>query len=95
MQNRPFSVCNDGSGDSGIKKMNPVCVNIFDANNSSEVQTKFYGMSVTTGVDCSKSETLFNAINGKFVQDDTPWQNVVSVGLDNTTATIGSRNSIK
>ena len=38
MQNRPFSICNDGSSYSGIKKMNPVCVNIFNANNSSEVQ---------------------------------------------------------
>ena len=42
MQNRPFSIWNDGSSDSGIKQMNPVCVNIFDANNSSAVQTKFY-----------------------------------------------------
>ena len=38
MQNRPFSICKDGSSDSEIKKMNPLCVNIFDANNSSEVQ---------------------------------------------------------
>ena len=63
MQNRPFSICNDGSSDSGIKKMSPVCVNLFDANNSSEVQTKFYDMCVTTGADCSKCETLVNAIN--------------------------------
>ena len=27
---------------------------------------------VTTGVDCSRSETLFNAINDKFVKDDIP-----------------------
>ena len=53
--------------------MNPVCVNIFDANNSSKVQTKFYDMCVTTGVDCSKGETLFNPINDKFVKDDIPW----------------------
>ena len=73
MQNRSFSICNDDSSDSGIKKTNPVCVNIFDANNSSQVQTKFYDMCVTTGVDCSKSETLFNAINDKFVKDDIHW----------------------
>ena len=95
MQNRPFSICNDGCSDSGIKKMNPVCVNIFDAKNSSELQTKFYDMFVTTGVDCSKSETLFNAINDKFVKDDIPWQNVISVGLDNTSCNIGIRNSVK
>ena len=75
--------------------MNPICVNIFDANNSSAVQTKFYDMCITTGVDCSRSETLFNAIKDKFVKDDIPWQNVFSVGLDNTSANIGIRNSVK
>ena len=95
MQNRLFSICNDGSSDSGIKKINPVCVNIFDADNSSEVQTKFYDMCVTTGVDCSKSETLFNAIIDKFVKDEIPWQNVISVGLDNRSANMGIRSYAK
>ena len=45
-------------------------------------------MCVTTGVDCSKNETLFNVINDKFVKDDIPWQNVISVGLDNASANI-------
>ena len=39
MQNKPFSICNDDYSDSGIKKMNSVSVHIFDANNSSEVQS--------------------------------------------------------
>ena len=95
MQNRPLSICNDGSSDSGIKKMNPVCINIFDANNSLQVQTKFYDMCVDTRVDRSKSETLFNAINDKFVKDDIHWQNVISVGLDNSSAKMGICNSVK
>ena len=65
--------------------MNPVCVTIFGANNLSEVQW----------VDCSKSETLFNAINEKFVKGDIHWQNVISVGFDNTSANMGIRNSVK
>ena len=65
--------------------MNPVCVTIFDANNSSEVQW----------VDCSKVETLFNAINDKFVKGDIHWQNVINVGFDNTSAKIEIRNSVK
>ena len=95
MQNRSFSICNDGPSDSGIKKMNPMCVNIFVANNSSEVQTKFYDTCVTTGVDCPKSETLFNAINDKFVKDDIHWQHVISVGFDNTSTNMGICNSVK
>ena len=53
--------------------MNLLCANIFDANNSSKVQTMFYDICITTGVDCSKIETLFNAINDKFVKDDISW----------------------
>ena len=84
MQNRPFSICNGGCSENGIKKMNFVCVNMFCANNLSEVQkTTVYDMFVTTGVGCSQRETLFNAINNKFVNDDISWQNVISVGLDN------------
>ena len=89
MQNRLFSICNGGCSDNGIKKMNFVCVNMFCANNSSEVQATVYDMCVTTGVDCSQRETLFNAINNKFVKDDISWQNVISVGLDNTSACLG------
>ena len=52
-------------------------------------------MCVTTGVDCFKSKTLVNAINDKFVKDEIPWQNVISVSLDNTSANMGIRNSVK
>ena len=52
-------------------------------------------MCVTTGVDCSKSEALFNVINDKFVKDDIPWQNVISVGFDDTSASMGICNSVK
>ena len=75
--------------------MNPVCINIFDANNSLGVQSFTYDMRVNTEVDCSKSETLFNAINDKFVKDDIHWQNVISVGLDNSSAKMGICNSVK
>ena len=75
--------------------MNPLCANIFDANNSSEVQTMFYDICIITGVDWSKSETLFNAINDKFVKDDIPWQNVIGAGLDNTSVNIGIHDSVK
>ena len=71
--------------------MNPVCVNIFDANNLKQS----FMTCVTTGVDCFKRETLVNAINDKFVKDDIPWQNVISVGLHNTSANMGIRNSVK
>ena len=52
-------------------------------------------MCSTSGEDCSKAETLFTTINDAFKSDDLDWDNVVSVGLDNTTINMGSRNSLR
>ena len=75
--------------------MNPVCVYIFDVKRSKQVEFKFYSVSSTSGEDCSKAETLFTAINDVFKSDDLDWDNVVSVGLDNTNTNMGSRNSLR
>ena len=52
-------------------------------------------MCDTTSVYCSKSETLFNAINYKFVKDDIYWQNVISVRVENKSANMEIRDSVK
>ena len=95
MTENPFSIVNDGSNDSGLSKMNPVCVYIFDIERSKQVEFKFYSMCSTSREHCSKSETLFNAINNTFENDNLDWDNVVSVGLDNTNANMGEKNSLK
>ena len=46
--NRLFLICNDGSNDSEIKKMNPVSATIFDANNW--YTNTFHDMCVITWV---------------------------------------------
>ena len=46
-------------------------------------------------VDSSKSQTLVNATNDKFVKDGIYWPNVISVGLDNTNANMRICNSVK
>ena len=51
MKEKPFSLVNDGSSDTELKKMNAVAVNIFDANQSRKVECKFYDMCVTTGAN--------------------------------------------
>ena len=95
MSENPYALVNDGSSDCGLSKMNPVCVYIFDVQRSKQVEFKFYSMCSTTGEDCSKTETLFTAINDAFKKDDLNWDNVVSVGLDNTNTNMGIRNSLK
>ena len=66
----PFSMVNDGSNDSEIYKMNPLCVYIFDIERSKQVEFKFYWMCSTTGEHCSKSKNLFNKIGSTFISDE-------------------------
>ena len=95
MSENPYALANDGSSDCGPSNMNPVCVYIFDVKRSKQVEFKFYSMCSTSGEDCSKAETLFTAINDAFKSDDFYWDNVVSVGLDNTDTNMKSRNSLR
>ena len=95
MTENPFAMVNDGSNDSGISKMNPVCVYIFDIERSKQVEFKFYSMCSTTGEHCSKSQTLFDKIDSTLTSDELDWDNVVAIGLDNTNANMGDRNSLK
>lgn len=92
MRGFPFSFCHDGSSDNSIKKMNPMCVTIFDINNSKCVESKFNDMFVTTGEHC---EVLFQAIDDNFLRDSIDWSYVIAVGLDSTATNMGCNNSIK
>lgn len=95
MKKKPFSLVNDGSSDTGIKKMNALCAYIFDVNNCKRVEFKFYNMCTTTGEDCSKAYTLFAKIHETLNDDVIHWSNVVSFGLDNTNSNMGCYNSLK
>ena len=95
MKEEPFSLLNDGSSDTGLKKMNAVAVNIFDVNRSKKVECKFYDMCVTTGEHSGKAENIFSAIDSTMTNDGVDWNNLVSIGLDNTNSNMGIRNSIK
>ena len=94
MKAHPFSICIDGSNDSGLEKMNPITVRIYDVN-SSKVVTRFLDMCASAS---STAEALFTALDDKLaelLESDTPWANCISVGVDNTSVNIGRRNSIK
>ena len=40
-KSHPYSVGTDGSNDTGVEKMNPICVKVFDINRSKTVTTHF------------------------------------------------------
>ncbi len=95
MKEQPYSLVNDGSSDSGVGKMNPVCALIFDVNKSKQVSFKFYDMCVTRGEHCSKAATLFDAIEEKLLKEGVSLENCISIGLDNTNSNVGEHNSVK
>lgn len=94
MKVHPFSICIDGSNDSGLEKINPITVRIYDVN-INKVVTRFLDMCTSTS---STAEALYTALNGRLselLSCENPWLNCISVGVDNTSVNIGIRNSIK
>ena len=49
----------------------------------------------TSGKHCSKAVTLLNKIDETHFKDGIDWCSLISSGLDNTNANIGSKNSLK
>ena len=73
----------DGSNDSGLYKMFPVTVRIFD-NNFGRIMTKFLDMNMLLGPDASTARFEFNSIDGLFERYCLDWELVTRLGLDNT-----------
>ena len=61
MKQQPYSLSVDASNDTGLSKMNPVTVRIFDVSRKA-VSQKFLDLCLTKGVDASKSQEIFDAI---------------------------------
>ena len=95
IKNEPYSLVNAGSNDSSVKKMNATCALIFDVNRSKTVDFRFFDMCTTTGEDCSKAQTLFDAIDQALKKQEVTWGNCISLGVANTNTNVGEHNSIK
>lgn len=93
-QNHPFSCGTDGSSDTGIQKMNPVSIRIFDINSAKKVSIHFYNMCLTEGEDGAKAKAIFEAIDENFTKDKLPYENCVSLSVDNTSTMVGKNNSV-
>ena len=94
IKEQSYALVNDATSDTGLKKMSAVYCQIFDIIKSKRVEFQFYDMCATSGELCSKASTLFEAIDGTLTKDGLDWD-IVSVGLDNTNANVGNKNSIK
>ena len=94
MKTHPFSLCVDGSNDSDLEQMHPITIRIFDTH-TNKIVTRFLDMCTSTS---GTAEGIFSVVDGKLqqlLQTSNAWSLCTSVGVDNTSVNIGSRNSIK
>lgn len=80
--NDSFSIATDGSNDTGLEKMNPVTVRIFDEEET-KVCTEFLDMCLTSGPDAAKADEIFKSIDNCFARNEIPWANCRGISLDN------------
>ena len=90
MKNAPYSLATDGSNDNGLKKMNPLTVQIYDVN-LKRVKTSLLDMCLSSG---SMAEKLFQGINDCLAGHRIPWENCIAFSVDNTNVNMGKNNSI-
>ena len=91
MNSGPYSLGTDGSNDeSGIKKLNPVLIRLFD-DNKRKVSVQLLDMG-----SCKEgtAEALLNNIDSILRENKVDWENCVAAGLDNTAVNVGKKNCI-
>ena len=76
----------------GLAKMNPITVRLYDVN-SSMVVTRFLDTCTTTS---GTAAGIYDAMDTKLeelLKCPNPWSRCTSVGVDNTSVNIGIRDS--
>lgn len=90
----PFSVSIDGSNNTSLEKMNPIAIRIYDINRG-RVVSQFLDMCTSTS---ATAEAIYNVMDetlSSLLELPNPWGLCTSVGVDNTSVNIGTRNSLK
>ena len=84
----------DESNNTGVQKMFPVTVQIFEVN-FDRIMTKSFNMNLLERRDANIAIRMFKSIYAPlFSKYEIGWLNVTTLGLDNTNANIGRRNSL-
>ena len=82
-KNHPFTVGHDGSNDTGVQKMNPIAVRIFDVNRSKSMSEHSYSMCLNDVENAGKAYNIFEKIDSIFQSDGIPSQNCASLSVGN------------
>ena len=94
MRKSPFSIMLDASNDTGLYKMFPITVRIFDANYD-RIMTKFLDMNMLVGRGASTAQFEFDSVDHLLESKGISWNQVTGLGVDNTNSNIGAHNPIK
>ena len=90
MKEKPFSLLIDGSNDTGIEKLIPLTVRIYD-NNQRQVVTLLLDMCTTSGRDCGTADIKIDSIMSQY---DISWGQCIGFGVENTSVNVGVHKSI-
>ena len=90
MQQGPFSLLLDTSNDTGIQKIFPITVRLYDVQ-FNRIMTHFFDMNLLKGRDSSTAEVMFNIIDSQLSKHEISWDNCVALGVVNTNANISMR----
>ena len=91
MKTKPFTLSTDGSNDTGLAKMNPLTLTIFDISRSNGVTTDFLDLCNTRQ---STAQAIFDKIDDVLNSHNLPWNNCVGFSVDNTNVNVGVHNSV-
>ena len=94
MKNSPFSIMTDGSNDTGMAKMYPITVHIYDVE-FERVMTKFFDINLIEGRSSGTAATIFEHVDAVFEKYEIHWNSVTGLGVENTNVNIGEHDSIK
>jgi len=80
MKNVPFSLSVDESNDTGLEKLYPLTVKIYDVTQR-HVRTQILEMCTTTGRECGTTSTKYNKIDFVIKKNlNIPWENCARFG---------------
>ena len=93
IKTNPYSLLTDGSNDVSLDKMNPQTVRIFDVNSSKVGSCPLHTCAIR-GTDLVTTAAIFNKVNQVVSSHEIPWSNYIGFIVDNTSVSVGVRNSI-
>ena len=67
LQEMPYSLMLEGSNDTGLNKVFPIAVRVFEVN-FNKVMTKFFDVDPIDGTDASTAETMFQSVEQSIEQ---------------------------